>query len=105
REHDLLSGVRFVFSNQIILGAISLDMFAVLFGGAVAILPIFADLYHVGPTGLGWLRAAPSVGAVLMATYQQLRKPFQKAGQTLLGAVLVFGAATIAFALSKNYWV
>ena len=64
---DLLSGIRFVFSNQIILAALSLDMFAVLFGGVYAILPIYADLLKVGPTGLGWLRAAPSVGAIVMA--------------------------------------
>ncbi len=103
--HDLLSGVRFVFSNQIILGAISLDMFAVLFGGAVAILPIFADMYHVGPVGLGWLRAAPSIGAVLMAGYQQFRPPFQQAGRTLLLVVALFGMATIGFGLSGQYWL
>lgn len=103
--HDFLSGARFVFSKQVMLGAISLDMFAVLFGGAVAILPIFADMYHVGPVGLGWLRAAPSIGAILMALYQQSRPPFQQAGRTLLTAVTLFGAATIGFALSQNYWL
>src|ERR1700687_2312548 len=70
-RHDLWLGVRFVFSNQIILGALTLDMFAVLFGGPYAILPIFADqILHVGARGLGLLRAAPSAGAILMAIYQ-----------------------------------
>jgi MFS family permease len=103
-RHDFLSGIRFVFSKQIVLAAISLDMFAVLFGGAVAILPIFADMYHVGPRGLGWLRAAPSIGAILMATYQQSQPPFPRVGRTLLTTVTVFGAATIGFALSQSYW-
>jgi MFS family permease len=102
--HDLLSGARFVWSHRILLAAMSLDMFAVLFGGAVAILPIFADLYGVGPRGLGWLRAAPSIGAILMATYQQYRPPFQRTGRAILSAVVGFGLATIAFALSRSYW-
>ena len=105
QPHDILSGVRFVFSHPIILSAISLDMFAVLFGGAVAILPIFADLYHVGPGGLGWLRAAPSIGAILMAAYQQYRPPFQRVGRTLLIVVSGFGLATILFGLASNYWL
>jgi predicted MFS family arabinose efflux permease len=104
-SRDLLSGVRFVWSKQILLAAMSLDMFAVLFGGAVAILPIFADMYGVGPKGLGWLRAAPSVGAILMATYQQSRPPYQKAGRALFTVVMFFGVATIAFALSRSYWL
>ena len=80
-QQDLLSGVRFVFSKQVMLGAISLDMFAVLFGGAVAILPIFADMYHVGPQGLGWLRAAPSMGAILMAMVSAISaRPFSRLG-------------------------
>lgn len=102
---ELLSGVRFVWSHPIILSAISLDMFAVLFGGAVAILPIFADRYGVGPTGLGWLRAAPSIGAILMAIYQQSRPPWGQAGRTLLKVVALFGVATIAFGLSTNFWL
>jgi MFS family permease len=102
---DLLSGVRFVFSRQVVLGAISLDMFAVLFGGAVAILPIFADMYHVGPKGLGWLRAAPSLGAIVMAMIQQFLPPFQRVGHTLFTVVMLFGLATIAFGLSQNYWL
>ncbi len=104
-QRDLLSGVRFVFSNQVILGAMSLDMFAVLFGGTIAILPIFADTYHVGPTGLGWLRAAPSFGAIVMSLIQQYRPPFRSVGRALFMAVGLFGFATIAFALSQNYWL
>lgn len=102
---DLLSGVRFVFSHPVLLSAISLDMFAVLFGGAVAILPMFAVMYGVGPVGLGWLRAAPSLGAILMAVYQQSRPPFEQTGRVLLGAVAFFGIFTIAFALSKSFWM
>jgi MFS family permease len=102
---DLLSGVRFVLSHPIILSAISLDMFAVLFGGAVALLPIFADIFKVGPQGLGWLRAAPSLGAILMAIYQQYRPPFQQAGRALLTVVVLFGLATIAFGISTNFWL
>jgi MFS family permease len=101
--HDLLSGVRFVWSHQILLAAMSLDMFAVLFGGVYAILPIFADLYGIGPCGLGWLRAAPSIGAILMATYQQFRPPLERVGYTLISVVTLFGLSVIAFAFSRNY--
>ena len=75
-KRDFLSGFHFVFSNPVILAAISLDMFAVLFGGVYAILPISADRLGVGAKGLGWLRAAPSVGAILMSVYQVYRPPF-----------------------------
>jgi len=101
--HEVLSGVRFVIGHPILLGAMSLDMFAVLFGGVYAILPIFADLYGVGPRGLGWLRAAPSMGAILMAIYQQYRPPLQRAGRTILTVVVLYGLSMIAFALSKSY--
>jgi sugar phosphate permease len=104
-QADLLSGVRFVFAHQIILAAISLDMFAVLFGGAVALLPFFADRYQMGPLGLGLLRAAPSVGAIGMALFQQSRPPFKRVGPTLFGAVTAFGVFTIAFALSQSFWL
>lgn len=104
-EEDLLSGVRFVASHRLLWGAMTLDMFAMLFGGVLAILPIFADQYGVGPTGLGWLRAAPSIGAIAMALYQQSRPPFYRAGRALFGTVCVFGLTTIAFALSTNFWV
>jgi len=101
---SVLSGVRFIFNNQIVLAALSLDLFAVLFGGAVALLPIFAkDILHTGPDGLGYLRAAPAVGSVLMAvwlTYSPMRRG---AGRKLLWAVAGFGMATIGFALSKSF--
>jgi MFS family permease len=101
---SILSGVKFIFGNQIVLAALSLDLFAVLFGGAVALLPIFAkDILHTGPDGLGYLRAAPAVGSVLMAvwlTYSPLRKG---AGRKLLWAVAGFGLATIGFALSRSF--
>ena len=103
---SVLSGVRFIFNNQIVLAALSLDLFAVLFGGAVALLPIFAkDILHTGPDGLGYLRAAPAVGSVLMAvwlTYSPMKKG---AGRKLLWAVAGFGLATIGFALSRNMYL
>jgi MFS family permease len=101
---SVLSGMRFIFSNQLVLAALSLDMFAVLFGGAVALLPVFAvDILKVGAAGLGQLEAAPAIGSVLMAiflTYYPMRK---LAGRKLLWAVAGFGAATIGFALSTNF--
>lgn len=105
-KESILSGAKFIFSNQIVLAALSLDMFAVLFGGAVALLPIFADkILHTGPDGLGYLRAAPAIGSVLMAvflTYFPLRRG---AGRKLLWAVAGFGVATIGFALSRNLYL
>jgi MFS family permease len=91
-----------VFSNPAMLGAISLDMFAVLFGGVYAILPVFADQLGVGAKGLGWLRAAPSAGAILMAAYQAWRPPFERVGRTLFTAVALFGVFTIAFAYART---
>lgn len=100
------AGLRFVFNNKIILGAISLDLFAVLFGGAVALLPIFADeILGVGKIGLGFLRSAPSIGALLTAlylTYHPIRKHM---GAILLYVVAGFGLCMIAFALSTNFWL
>lgn len=105
-NQDLLAGVRFVFSNPVILGALTLDMFAVLFGGPYAILPIYADqILHVGAQGLGWLRAAPSIGAILMAIYQSYRPPFERVGKTLLTCVALFGVLMIGFALSEIFWL
>ncbi|MDD5461780.1 MAG: MFS transporter [Methylococcales bacterium] len=99
-------GLRFVFSNQIILGAQSLDMFAVLFGGAVAMLPAFIhDIFHYGPQGLGILRAAPAIGAVLTGLFLARHPLNQHAGRWLLGAVAGFGLSIIGFALSTNFWV
>jgi hypothetical protein len=91
-------------TTKIILAAITLDMFAVLFGGAVALLPIYAtDILKVGPTGLGIMRAAPSVGALLMALAMAHLPPFKNAGKVLLWAVTGFGVATIVFGLSRYF--
>lgn len=100
---SLLAGLRFVFGTELILATITLDLFAVLLGGATALLPIFArDILRVGPTGLGWLRAAPSLGAFAMAIVLAHRPPMRKAGRSLLWAVLGFGLATIVFGVSTN---
>ena len=99
--HSLVEGLKFLWSNKVVFSAITLDMFAVLFGGAVALLPIYAtDILHVGPWGLGLLRSAPSAGALLMALILAHRPPFKKAGVTLLWCVAGFGVATIVFGLS-----
>jgi MFS family permease len=98
------AGLQFVWRTKIILAAITLDLFAVLLGGATALLPIFAkDILGVGPAGLGWLRAAPAAGAILSAAVIATRPPFKKAGKTLLWAVTGFGAATIVFGLSRSF--
>jgi MFS family permease len=100
------AGLRFVFNNKLILGAISLDLFAVLFGGAVALLPIFADeILHAGAIGLGFLRCAPSIGAVLTAFYITHYPIKKNMGKTLFWAVAGFGACMICFAISKNFWL
>lgn len=103
---SLKEGVRFVFKNQTILGALSLDMFAVLFGGAVALLPIFAqDILKVGSEGFGVLRAAPAVGSIitmLLAAYFSLNR---NAGKKLLIAIFIFGVSIIVFGLSEIFWV
>lgn len=105
-KERLTVGLKFVFERKIILGAISLDLFAVLFGGAVALLPIFAgEILFVGPQGLGALRAAPSIGAVIMAIYMT-RHPFTKnAGRNLLISIFGFGICIIIFGLSKNFFL
>ena len=98
-------GLRFVFSNQIILGAQALDMFAVLFGGTVAMLPAFIrDIFHYGPEGLGILRAAPAVGAILVGLVLAKYPPNKHAGHILLSAVAGFGFCMIAFALTTTFW-
>jgi len=103
---DLLEGVRFVGSNKLMLSALSLDLFAVLFGGATALLPIFAvDILHSGPRGLGLLRAAPAIGAVAMALLLAHSPRIKKAGLALLVAVCGFGLASILFGLSKSLWL
>ncbi len=103
---SLKDGVRFVFSKQVILATITLDMFAVLLGGATALLPIFADqILHCGPIGLGWMRAAPAVGAFCTALIVAYLPPMRQAGKTLLWCVTGFGIATIVFGLSKALWL
>lgn len=103
---SLGEGVSFLRRTPIMLAAITLDLFAVLFGGATTLLPVFAkDILQVGPEGLGWLRAAPAVGALLTALVLAHRPPFQRAGPTLLYAVAGFGLATIIFGLSHNFWL
>lgn len=105
-RRSLSEGIRFVFRDQIILSAISLDMFAVFFGGAVAVLPIFADqVLHTGAKGLGFLRAAPAVGAIIMSIIQANYPVFRQAGRNLLICVLGFGFMVITFALSKNFYL
>jgi MFS family permease len=103
---SIQEGLDFVFNNKIILGAMSLDLFAVLFGGAVALLPVFAkDILAVGPSGLGWLRAAPSIGSALMIMAMLFLPPIKKAGKILLFVVSGFGLCMIGFALSENYYL
>ncbi|MEO5952812.1 MAG: MFS transporter [Chloroflexia bacterium] len=103
---SLLAGAQFIRRTPVILGAITLDMFAVLLGGATALLPIFAlDILQVGAPGLGWLRAAPAVGALVAAIVMTTRPPFQHAGRTLLTVVAGFGLATIVFGLSRNFYL
>ncbi len=103
---SLTTGIKFVFQNQILLGALALDMFGVLFGGAVALLPVFAsEVLHTGPQGLGFLRAAPALGAVFMAMILAYYPPVKKSGVKLLWAVGGFGACIIFFALSGNFWL
>jgi MFS family permease len=104
--HSLAEGIRFVFSKKVILATITLDLFAVLLGGATALLPIFADqLLHCGPIGLGWLRAAPAIGAFVMAVLIAYLPPMRHAGRTLLWCVSGFGLATIIFGASKWFWL
>jgi MFS family permease len=103
---DALAGWRFIFRNKVFLGAMTLDLFAVLLGGATALLPIFAkDILHAGPTGLGWLRAAPSIGAFSMAVVQTHLKGWKNPGRVLLWTVVGFGAATVVFGLSRTFWL
>jgi MFS family permease len=101
---NLTVGIRFLRGQPVLLGALTLDMFSVLFGGAVALLPVFAsEVLHVGPQGLGLLRAAPAVGAVSMSVFLAHRPPLQHAGRTLLVCVAVFGLCMIGFGLSRSF--
>ncbi len=105
-KQRLGAGLVFFKKNKIMLSAISLDMFAVLFGGAVAMLPVFADtILHCGPDGFGLLRSAPAAGSVLMGIIIAYKPIKRNAGKLLLICVFAFGLATIAFALSTNLWL
>jgi len=112
REHtegagaSLLGGIRFVWGEPVLLGSLSLDLFSVLFGGATALLPVFAaEILHVGPQGLGLLRAAPAIGAVATSVVLAHMRPMQRAGRTLFWAVAVFGVSIIGFGLSTAFAV
>lgn len=101
---QLLAGVRYVWEQKIILGSISLDLFAVLLGGAVALLPIYArDILHVGPWGLGVLRSGPAMGAAVMALVLAWRPLRRNTGRAMFGCVALFGVATIVFGLSRSF--
>jgi hypothetical protein len=103
---SLASGLRFVRAQPVVLGALTLDLFSVLFGGAVALLPVFAaEILRVGPQGLGILRASPAVGAVVMSLVLAHRPPLRRAGRTLLASVAFFGLAMIGFGLSRNFFL
>jgi hypothetical protein len=103
---SLMAGLRFVFRRKVILATITLDLFAVLLGGATALMPIFADqILHCGPVGLGWLRAMPAIGAFAMALVVAHLPPMKRAGQALLWCVSGFGIATVLFGLSKIFWL
>jgi MFS family permease len=101
---ELVAGLRYLWREKLLLGAISLDLFAVLLGGAIALLPIFArDILHAGPSGLGLLRSAPAAGAAVVAVLLAYRPVGRRAGHTMLAGVFVFGLATIVFGLSKSF--
>jgi MFS family permease len=103
---EVLAGVRLIRRTKVLLGAISLDLFAVLFGGAVALLPVFAkDVLHVGPAGLGVLRSAPAIGSLIAALVLSRHPVRQRAGRTLFVVVAFFGASMVVFGLSHTMWL
>jgi len=103
---SMRAGLRFVFNSKMVLSAISLDLFAVLFGGAVVLIPAFTDkILHLGPEAYGLLRTAPAIGAIFMALIMAVYPPSKKAGLALLWSVIAFGIFTILFALCTNYWL
>lgn len=103
---DVLEGLKFVFRRRPVLGAISLDLFAVLFGGATAMMPIYAsDVLHVNPVGYGMLRSAPGVGAALMAAVLAFAPLRRHVGRWMFSGVALFGVSTILFGLSRVYWL
>jgi len=102
----VFGGMQHVWNTKIVWATMTIDLFAVLLGGATALLPVFAkDVLNVGPTGLGWLSAAPAIGAVLMALSVGHRKTPTHAGRTFVTAVAIFGLANIVFGFSTNYWL
>src|ERR1700733_2428086 len=102
----VLAGLEYVWRAKLLLGSISLDLFAVLLGGAAALLPIFAtDILHAGPRGLGLLRAMPSVGALVVSLTMVIKPIKRRAGATMMVCVRIFGAATVVFGLSKSIWL
>jgi MFS family permease len=102
--HSLLAGLRFVAGNKVVLGAMALDLFAVLLGGATALLPMFAkDILHVGPVGLGVLRGAPAIGALLMSAWLTRHPVKRRTGRLLLGAVAVYGLCMLTFGASSSF--
>jgi MFS family permease len=104
--HTVLAGLRFLKSKPVMLGAMTLDLFAVLFGGATALLPIYAaDILHVGPDGLGWLRAAPGIGASVCALWLAVLPISRFVGRWVLGSVAMFGVATMAFGITSSFIV
>lgn len=104
RLRRVREGIEFVRSRPVVLGAISLDLFAVLLGGAVSLLPVYArDILHVGPAGLGLLRSAPALGAVVTALYLTRRPVQRNVGRNMFGAVAIFGIGTIVFGVSRNF--
>lgn len=103
---QMIDGLKYTWNERFLLGAITLDLFAVLLAGATALLPVYArDILEVGPQGLGWLRASPAVGAALMALWFSFRPLKHNVGVKMLWAVVVFGVATIAFGFSRQFWL
>jgi MFS family permease len=102
---SLRIGIRFILGQKILLSAMTLDLFSVLFGGAVALLPIFAHLLGAGPQGLGVLRAAPAAGSLVTGIIVAHRPPMRRTGTALFSAVAIFGLTIIAFALTRNFWI
>ncbi len=103
---SLSAGMRFIWHQKVVMAAMTLDMFGVLLGGATTLMPVYAkDILRVGPRGLGWLLAAPSVGAFTTALVQAHRRPYEKAGRAMLTAFVGFGLATVVFGFSNRFWL
>jgi hypothetical protein len=106
RLEQIREGLRYIRDNKVVLGAISLDLFAVLLGGATALLPVFArDILAVGPEGFGLMRSAPAAGAAVVALVLASRPIHRRAGLSMFTGVAIFGVATIVFGLSRSFWL